>query len=246
MPPRRLVATRTRRAVRASAGWRSRARSRATRCSSTGSARSGGRSAVECELDVVGSERRARRRLRATTLGGVDRGERHREHSGLHAADVEQVGDEGRERGEALVGGREQLRPVFRRRGAPPAARSPPTAADGRGERAAEVVADGRRAGRCAPGRSRPARRPRARSSVSSNVLERGFELRRRSRRGGGAPRHPARRRAARACRAARPRSDRQADHPAVGHRLAVGREDRAVRRDAGARPSCRTPLGRG
>ena len=62
--------------------------------------------------------RARRRRARAPSsstadehdVGGVDGRERHGEHAGLHAADVEQVGDEGRERREALVGGRRAAR----------------------------------------------------------------------------------------------------------------------------------------
>ena len=61
-------------------------------------------------------------------VGGVDRCERHREHAGLHAADVEQVGDERRQGGEALVGRREQLGRSSGESCAP-AARRPPTAA---------------------------------------------------------------------------------------------------------------------
>ena len=112
-----------------------------TRCSSTGSARSGGKVGIERELDVVGPERELVDGGEHDR-GGVDRRERHRQHPGLHAADIEQVGDERREGGEALVGGLDSsARSSGESCGAGGA-----QAADGRdrgGERAAQVVAHG-------------------------------------------------------------------------------------------------------
>ena len=97
---------------------------------------------VESELDIVWSECEFVDGREHHT-GRVDGRQRNGQHPGLHSADVEEVGDEGGEGGEALVGGGEQLRPVVGReldaRGAESADRG-----DGGSERAAEVMAHGR------------------------------------------------------------------------------------------------------
>lgn len=111
-----------------------------TRRSGLGSAhRRDGR--IERELDDVGSD--------AELIEGFEDcsrkvgGERDGEHARLHAADVEQIGDQRREHGERLVGGRDELVVIggAQRR---PRRTQAADGRDGRGERAAQVVADRR------------------------------------------------------------------------------------------------------
>ena len=142
--PRRLVDTRTRRAAgRVPRGVREHVhehalqqhRDRPRDGGRSGSRASSTRSGPSAELVERGEH----------DAGGVDGLQRHGEHARLHAADVEQVGDQRRQRREALVGRRDQLGAVVRRQVRAGGAQS----ADGGhrgGERAAQswLTADSR------------------------------------------------------------------------------------------------------
>lgn len=102
-----------------------------------------GQVGVEGELDVRRTEAQFVHG-REHAAGGIHPGGGHGEHARLHAAHVEQIGDQRRQRRQTLVGGGEQLFPIGCRQAVEP--RRPPIAAtaEASGRRRSWLTADSR------------------------------------------------------------------------------------------------------